>query len=349
MRIARTMQRVGYALYAMAGVLRLIQGGDAAPPAWIAAYALLGLAFHAGARAPLEARRRRLAALAVMVPATFAMAAIRPCPYGALALVLVASQAALVLAPGIVAAWVAAQSVVVGACVISALGAVIGAAEMIALVGFQAFAVAAIATARREAEVRAALARGAERTRIARDLHDILGHSLTALGLQLEIAGHVDPETARVHTAKARELASRLLDDVRSAVATMRPERPLALAAAIRAIVVDAPGLAFHLDAPDSLVVDDRRSECVVRCVQEIVTNARRHGHGASNLWVRLRRDDGDLVVEAHDDGAPRAAIRDGHGLRGMRARFEEMGGELAIRTAPGFSLTARLPAGGAP
>ncbi len=103
MRIARTMQVVGYALYAMAGVLRLIQGGDAAPIAWIAAYAVLGLAFHAGASAPLEARRRRLVALAVMVPAMFAMATIRPCPYGALALVVVASQAALVLAPGIVA------------------------------------------------------------------------------------------------------------------------------------------------------------------------------------------------------------------------------------------------------
>jgi signal transduction histidine kinase len=364
------MQLVSYALFVVAGVLRVLDFGTAAPPAWLAAYAVLGVALHAGASVPDDAahRRRRIAALAVMTPAMIAMAAIRPCPYGAFTLVIVASQAALVLRPAVAAGWAIAQTAVVGYCLVPAIGGLLGAAELIALLGFQGFAIAAIDAARREAEARGALAtshaelvatrslldeatRSHERTRIGRDLHDVLGHNLTALGLQLEIAAHVDHAAAAAHTAKARELTARLLDDVRAVVAAMRPEHPPALVAAIRAIVVDAPGLAIHLDAPDSLVVGDaRRAECVVRCVQEIVTNARRHAR-AANLWIALRREAGEIVVEAHDDGVGAAEVRDGHGLGGMRSRLEEMGGRLEVRAAPAraFALCARLPLGAAP
>ncbi len=366
MPIARTMQTVGYALYVMAGVLRVLGGGDAAPWTWLIAYVVVGVAFHVGASVPNDAshRRRRLGALAAMAPAMVAMAVLRPCPYGALTLVVVASQAALVLTPRMAAAWVVTQTVVVGCCLIPALGWLFGAAEIIALLGFQGFAVAAIGAARREAEARTAVARSNaallatralldeatrahERTRIARDLHDVLGHNLTALGLQLEIAAHVEDAAARTHTAKARELTSRLLQDVRAVVAAMRTDHPAELVAAIRAIVVEAPGLGIHLDAPESLVVEDPcRADCVVRCVQEIVTNTRRHALGAENLWIRLRREADEIVVEAHDDGMGTADLRDGQGLRGMRSRLQELGGWLEVRTAPGraFVLNARLP-----
>lgn len=371
MRIARTMQLVGYALYVVAGVLRVIDFGAAAPAAWLVAYAVLGVALHLGASAPDDAahRRRRIAALAVMTPAMIAMAAIRPCAYGAFTLVVVASQAALVLPPATAAVWAVAQTAIVSCCLIPTLGWLLGMAEVIALLGFQVFAIAAIGSARSEARARGALARShaellatralldeatraTERTRIARDLHDVLGHNLTALGLQLEIASHLEPLAAQAHTAQARELTARLLDDVRAVVAAMRPAHPPALVAAIRAIVVDAPGLAIHVDAPDSLVVDDpRRAECVVRCVQEIVTNARRHARGAANLWIQLRCEAGAIVVDAHDDGVAASEIRSGHGLGGMRSRLEEMGGRLELRAAPerAFALRACLPLGAAP
>lgn len=372
MSIARVMQLVGYALYAMAGVLRVTSGGDAAPWPWLVAYAALGIAFHLGASVPNDAphMRRRYAALAVMIPAMFAMAIIRPCPYGALSLVVVASQLALVVTPRVAALWIVAQTLVLGCCLVSALGWIVGVAEVIALVGFQAFTVAAIASARREADARSKLehangvlvatqalldeaTRARERTRIARDLHDVLGHDLTALGLQLEIAAHVEAGAARVHTAKARELAARLLDDVRAVVAAVHAEPPPALAEAIRAILVEAPGLAIHVDAPEWLVVEEtRRSECIVRCVQEIVTNTRRHARGAENLWIRLRREADAIVVEAHDDGEPPAARPDvGNGLRGMRSRLEELGGGLEIAATPAhaFVVSARLPLGVAP
>ena len=364
------MQLVGYALFVVAGVLRVLDFGTAAPPSWLIAYAVLGVALHVGASAPDDAahRRRRLAALAVMTPAMIAMAAIRPCAYGAFTLVIVASQAALVLRPPAAAAWALAQTAIVGYCLIPELGWLLGMAELIALLGFQGFALASIDATRREAAARLALAashaelvamrsrldeatRSQERTRIARDLHDVLGHNLTALGLQLEIASHLEPPAAQSHNEKARELTARLLDDVRAVVAAMQPEHPAALVAAIRAIVVAAPGLAIHLDAPDSLVVDDaRRAECIVRCVQEIVTNARRHAQGAENLWIQLRHEAGAIIVEAHDDGAAGAPLRDGNGLGGMRSRLEERGGRLEVRAAPerAFTLRACLPLGAA-
>jgi signal transduction histidine kinase len=348
MRIDRTMQWVGYALYAIAGLEPVIDQRHPASWAWLVAYVVLGVAFHVGASVPSDRahRRRRLGALAVMTPAVMAMSQLRPCTYGALTLVVIASQAALVVTPRLAVLWVLAQTAAVSLCLIPTFGWLLGSAEIIALLGFQAFAVAAIASARGEADARTELARLQERTRISRDLHDVLGHNLTALGLQLEIATHLGDEAARVQTAKARALTSRLLGDVRAVVAAMRTDTAPELVAAIRAIVVEVPGLQIHLDAPESLVVaETSRADCVVRCVQEIVTNTRRHARGAANLWIRLRREADALVVEAHDDGSAATEPSDGQGLRGMRSRLEEMGGGLEVRSAP-FAVSARLPLG---
>jgi signal transduction histidine kinase len=374
MRIARTMQVLGYALYAIAGLepaldpdVHLLRH-----PAWLAAYAVLGIALHVGASAPTDPEhtsysRRRLLSLAVMTPAMIAMAALMPCNFGALTLVVVASQVALAVSPRAAMLWTLAQTVVISHYLVPTFGWELGTSELIALLGFQGFAVAAVSSARGESQARHALARtnaellatrtlldeatrAQERTRIARDLHDVLGHNLTALGLQLEIASHVGEEAARVQVAKAREVTARLLSDVREVVGTMRTERSPALLTALRALVVEVPGLAVHLDVPASLVIEEPcRAECVVRCVQEIVTNARRHAR-AENLWIRLRDEGDQISVEAHDDGKGAEEVRDGHGLRGMRSRLEEMGGWLEVRTAPerAFAISARLPLRGA-
>jgi len=337
MPIARTMQWMGYLLWPLAGVLGVIGAPDPTPITWFVAFGVLGIAFHVSTRS-----RHKLVAIGVMTAALFAMTLVRPCPYGALGLVLVASQAALVLSVRATALWVAVQTLVVALCIVPLLG-LVGLAEIIALAGFQAFAVATIAATRRLDVV----TREHERTRIARDLHDVLGHDLTALALQLEIAAHVSPEAARAHTARARELTDHLLRDVRAVVAANQLEdRPLVHA--IRAIIREAPGLAVHVDAPASLVIPEpRRADCIVRCVQEIVTNTRRHARGAENLWIRMRRDADAIVVEARDDGPGTSELHEGHGLRGMRSRLAELGGELQIAAQP-FVISARLPVGAA-
>jgi signal transduction histidine kinase len=231
------------------------------------------------------------------------------------------------------------------------------------LAGFQGFAAVAIYLARREAESRMSLARtnaelvatralleeasrANERTRIARDLHDVLGHDLTALGLQLEIATHVDGDAAKTHLGKAQDVTARLLSNVREVVGAMRADAGPDLVPALQGLVRDVPGLTIHLDVPDELVVDDpARAQCVLRCVQEIVTNALRHAR-ARNLWIRVERAGDQISVNARDDGRGAEGVCDGLGLSGMRGRLEELGGLLEVATAPerAFSVVARLP-----
>jgi signal transduction histidine kinase len=84
----------------------------------------------------------------------------------------------------------------------------------------------------------------------------------------------------------------------------------------------------------------------VLRCVQEIVTNTLRHA-GASNLWIHVEQRTGGIVVDTRDDGRGAHQVTAGHGLSGMRARLEELGGFLQIAPAPSFAVTAQLPIGG--
>lgn len=359
---------VGYGLLAVMFVatavdVELTQTG---PTLWCLAFLAFAAAFHVGASAPVGARRRRFAALAVMTPAMLTMAALLPCNFGALSLVIVASQAALILTPRQVIAWVAAQTVVLGYFLCQAYSLDNGIVALIALLGFQSFAVVAVYIARREAEARRALAcanaelratrsllaeasRVNERTRIARELHDVIGHDLTALGLQLEIATHVTGDQAPAHVARARDVNARLLRNVRDVVGAMRASEGSDLYQALHTLIEDLPGLTVHLALPDRLVIDDAaRAHCVLRCVQEMVTNTLRHAR-AANLWIAIEARDDAIVVDARDDGRGAEAVRAGNGLSGMRARLEELGGRLQIASAPSFAVCAQLPLAGKP
>jgi len=368
-RITLALRLVGYALLLVILVATVIDT-DQLPRTpfalWLVAYAGFALAFHLGASAPVGARSRRIAALAVATPTMLAMAALLPCNFGALSLVIVASQAALVLSPLQATAWILAQTTVLGYFLCQVYTLDNGIAALIALLGFQSFAAVAVYVARREAEARQALAwvnaelrstrsllaeasRVNERTRIARELHDVIGHDLTALGLQLEIATHVGSDKAPEHVAKARDVNARLLRNVREVVGAMRASEGTDLCAALRTLVEDLPGLTVHLALPDALFLDDSaRAHCVLRCVQEIVTNTLRHAR-AGNLWIAIEQRDGVISVDARDDGCGAAAVTAGHGLSGMRARLEELGGFLRIAPAPSFAVSAHLPLGAKP
>jgi len=365
MRIARALRILGYVLLAIMALPEMMDRDIVWGPKlanWLIAYALFGIAFHISASAPESARRRRLIALVAMMPPLFAMARIIPCHFGSLSLIIVASQVALVLSPAVTGVWMVVQSLCVGFCLMSAETLQDALAEVIALGGFQGFAAGAVYLARREAEAKQDLAqtnaelcatrallaetsRVNERTRIARELHDVLGHDLTALRLQLEVATRVGEGKAPVHVAKAQEVSERLLANVRDVVTAMRSAVPPDLGAALRVLANGIPGLRVHLDLPEPLALDDSaRAHCVLRCVQEIVTNALRHAR-AENLWIRIAcEDDGAISVDAKDDGCGASVVRTGGGLSGMRARLEEMGGFLNVASAPSFAVSARLP-----
>ena len=196
-------------------------------------------------------------------------------------------------------------------------------------------------------ELLAESSRMGERVRISRELHDLLGHHLTALSLNLEVASHIVEGSARERVRQAQTLAKLLLADVREAVSQLRHAEAIDLRKALTTLTEGVPGLRIHLDMPEQFAVEDpQRAQVLLRCAQETITNAVRHA-GAVNLWLRFVRD-GDNVVHmhAHDDGMGSDQLVQGNGLIGMRERLARFGGRLDIASAAGrgFVLEAMLP-----
>ena len=189
-------------------------------------------------------------------------------------------------------------------------------------------------------------ARVNERTRISRELHDLLGHHLTALSLNLEVAGHLSDGRVKEHVTQAHTLARLLLTDVREAVSQLREGGAIDLGAALRPLAENVPMLDIEMDIAVPLTVDDpERAHVLLRCAQEAITNAVRHA-GASRLWLEARRVGDNVVLRVRDDGRGCEQLAPGNGLRGLRERLQQHGGRLdiATRRGEGFQLTMTLP-----
>jgi signal transduction histidine kinase len=230
--------------------------------------------------------------------------------------------------------------------------------------GFMLFAAASSFLVRSEADARTQLAstnsellatramlvensRAEERLRISRDLHDTLGHHLTALSLQLDVASRLSDGKAADHIRQAHAITRLLLGDVRDVVSRLRETGHLDLAHAIRAFAAQhTDGTAIHIDLPETLAIDDSaRSELLLRCVQEIITNTARHAH-AQNLWIRLESRADGIALHARDDGRGTDVVACGNGLTGMRERFEQYAGHVEFSAGPGagFEIRGFLP-----
>lgn len=181
-----------------------------------------------------------------------------------------------------------------------------------------------------------------ERLRISRELHDVLGHQLSVLAVQLEVATHHAEGEAREQVLRSRELARRLLEDVRSVVSVERG-RGFDLPAALARVVEEVPRPRVHLDVEADLCVDDDRAATLVRAVQEIATNTIRHS-AAENLWLTLA-DGGDAVVlTAQDDGVGGVPVVPGNGLAGLQERVQQHGGSLDVYPGHGVRVEIILP-----
>jgi signal transduction histidine kinase len=197
------------------------------------------------------------------------------------------------------------------------------------------------------------LAMNQERTRIARDIHDSLGHALTGLNIQLEGAlklWEANPDQARAFVAQAKEMGSTALHETRQAVATLRqtPLPQLDLANAITPltqrlqqvtgivprVVVDCPPL------PESLKLS------VYRIVQEALTNICKYAQATQvSITIQSLPDVSRLHIAVQDNGVGFNAQDNttGFGLRGIQERAEAEGGQLQLRTAPGQGCTLNV------
>ena len=188
------------------------------------------------------------------------------------------------------------------------------------------------------------LAKVAERERIARDLHDVLGHTLSVIVLKSELAGRLvagDPARAHAEITDVERIARKALSEVREAIGGYRAE---GLAAEIKRAhsTLDAAGVTLICEEkPPAL---NPTEETVMSLVlREAVTNVVRHAQ-ASQCVMRFASQDGRTALVVEDDG--RGGVREeGNGLRGMRERIEALGGRFAIDGTRGTRLTIELPA----
>lgn len=184
--------------------------------------------------------------------------------------------------------------------------------------------------------------RQAERLRIARDLHDLLGHHLTAQILQLEVATHLTTGQGRQKVEQALALGKLLLSDLRTAVSELREDEPVNFQTAVEKLISGVPGIIVELDV--NVELDDTQlSETLLRCTREALTNVLRHS-GASHCTIHLSANDNTYLLRISDNGNRNQTVIAGNGLKGIQERIEEAGGQVSWSCHHGFALEIRLP-----
>ena len=195
-----------------------------------------------------------------------------------------------------------------------------------------------------QAEVRR-LARVAERERIARDLHDVLGHTLSVIAVKSELAARLvesKPEQAGDEMRSVQETARTALAEVREAIGGIRTqdldEAIDQVRSGLRAANVE---LEFERD-PD-LVLSPQRESMLALVIREATTNVIRHARASVCRIALVQQANGEVVLDISDDGQGRIKP-EGGGIQGMFARIEALGGRLDIKSDHGRRLRAELP-----
>ena len=204
--------------------------------------------------------------------------------------------------------------------------------------------------AERRVSTRAALeGREAERRSVARELHDEVGQTLTALLAHLERSARRAPPELQPELAEAQEVARAGLKDVRRVVTRLRPDtlEDLGLISALRALtrrISNQTGLPIVYDRDPHLPALNPEAELVVyRIAQEAITNAVRHA-SASEVELRVTCTDRGVTLLVSDDGTGLdAAGGPTSGIRGMHERALLVGGRLSVENRPGGGVEVRL------
>jgi signal transduction histidine kinase len=188
-----------------------------------------------------------------------------------------------------------------------------------------------------------------ERNRIAREIHDSLGHSLTGFNLHLEAALRLwqsDPDEAKQLLLEAKQLGSTALQDVRASVSTLRSEmlEGRSLKSAIQSLVEEfqrSTGIAAQTEI-DDLIDSDRQissqlKTIIYRIVQESLTNISKHSEASLvNIFCQIKNQDLEIAIEDNGKGFAVVQNMSGFGLQGMQERVMAVSGNLEIKTSEG-------------
>lgn len=186
-----------------------------------------------------------------------------------------------------------------------------------------------------------------ERLRIARELHDAVGHQLTGLVINLEVA-KLELEVGGVNSEKVescQQLAKLLLEDIRQVVSEYRDESSIDLSKAIRTIAANTPKLKIELRQSDTIIMNDAElANSVLRIIQECITNTLKHSH-ASSMCIEVKSRCGYLSIGIKDDGFLNKPIIKGNGLIGIEERVSQHSGELTLDvTSRALRVSIKIP-----
>jgi signal transduction histidine kinase len=205
---------------------------------------------------------------------------------------------------------------------------------------------------RHQAEQAEELATTQERNRVARDIHDGLGHHLTVVQMQVQAARAVlptDPRKADAVLAGAQQQATEALAEVRRSVAALRAPRTVPpLGDALKALAFDATaaGVPTEVEVTGAVrVLPADTEESLFRAAQEGLTNVRKHAAAGQARLVLAYGDDRTVRLEVCDDGRGTAEAEDGagFGLLGVRERASRLGGSVDVVSEPGRGTTVRV------
>lgn len=355
------LRLIGFAVWLFVGASRW--HGQGAPPPWVWPWLGFGAAFL------VASQHRRLPpwvggwALGVQALSVLPLPHLGFGGFEGLFLSVVVAQAPTAMPLRWAVVWAVAQGLPLVVTVWSFKSAL----EITEILGaystFSAFALLVYWLQLREREARSALAQAnvelvgarsllvegvlqAERLRISRELHDNLGHQLTALRLQLELAGRRDdPSDTRSAVVQAQALSRDAMADLRRVVSATQAEDWTDFPAALHALAAGLPGTSIHVEAAEGLTVTGPVGRELFRCVQEAVTNTLKHSRG-NGIWISLSQDAANLEISVRDDGyGPRQFTR-GFGLRGIEARAAHLGGAAVAGrgTDGGFQVRIVVP-----
>ena len=194
-----------------------------------------------------------------------------------------------------------------------------------------------------QAEVRR-LAAVAERERIGRDLHDLLGHTLSLITIKAELAAKLaarGDSRAEQEIREVERISRGALREIREAVTGLR-RADLDTELANARLACEVVGVSFSVDRSAFDPSPDREAVLAL-CLREAITNVVRHA-AAGRCRASLAREGRWIRLTVEDDGRG-GSVREGAGLAGMRERVEQAGGEMTIETERGVTLTVRIPA----
>ncbi len=191
-----------------------------------------------------------------------------------------------------------------------------------------------------------------ERNRIARDIHDILGHTLTTVLVEMEAGKRLmlkNPENSMQKFSMAQDQVRKGLREIRKSVRALSDEESVAsLSAAARSLIYETEkhaSVIINVDSMDTTLLNKEQDIVLFRALREGLTNGIRHG-GSTEFSLSVKRVGGTIVFELEDNGKGTSKIEYGYGLSVLKKQVYELGGRLSVsaKKNEGFRLSIQLP-----